>query len=155
MSNLTAYALQRELSNHYDEMEHCLEEYIDLLIEADCLGEDDEIDVYDNEWLTQAVMYLTEQTLDDEIGSLNDEIQILIELRDSIGEELWDNGIHLIHADNVKDLAEEFVINHVVINCYALDLIREHVDFVAIGDDVLNDYSSVEFRGETYYYKEN
>ena len=82
-----------------------------------------------------------------------EEAQELKEL-DALAEEVegWDRGVHLIHVDLFVEHAEEVAIETGCISstrAWPLD----HIDWTAAARELEQDYSTVEFRGDTYYYR--
>lgn len=150
--NLNTFALNKELNHLYDELQDFLENDFEFLHEAGLLDEDGDFDVTDNDWLNDVFAYYERNKPHD--SPSNNDLESLIDLKNGLGDEVWDDNTELIHEDNARDVGEEFVINSVVIDIDTMNYIRPHIDFEAIGEEVLTDYASVEFRGETYYYQQ-
>ena len=148
-NNLDTIDLQTELNNLYTE----LEDVITQLIEEG-LVEDQAVDVWDKEYTENMLQHLYDDpvvhNLFDELCSITEKIDEILELRRDMGDDSW-YGNTVLYKDGCE---EEIGINFVSEYIGDVDMIRCHIDFKAIGEEVLMDYTSVEFRGETYYYQE-
>jgi len=82
-----------------------------------------------------------------------EELNALIELKDELDCAGWEYGIQMINKTYFQEYAEEFA--------YDIDAVHEestwpnnHIDWEAAANELAIDYSSVDYNGETYYYRE-
>lgn len=145
--NLDTSDLKIELNDLYDELEDVINQLID-----EGLVEEQAVDVWDKEYTKNMVQHLYDDSVEhglvDELDSITEKIDEILELQNDLGDD-WDNKI-LYKEGCEKEIGIEFVNNFIG----DVDMIRSHINFKAIGEEVLMDYTSVEFRGETYYYQE-
>ncbi len=96
---------------------------------------------------------LTEEEREDFFEYMADEYNAIREI-DELEEEIYsrefENGIHLIEEDVFEDYVEEFVKDCGYIPKDLPSWIE--IDWETTADNMRNDYSEVEFRGETYLY---
>jgi len=132
----------RDLETRRSELEDELEVLKDAISEAeDNLDEDDEESVMD---LEQAQKELDEWDGHEELKALND-------LRDEFDFRSWRDGITLIPESKFKDYAMDLAEDlHGRIEGWPWDCI----DWDQAAQDLAMDYSSVEFEGEDYLYRE-
>lgn len=82
-----------------------------------------------------------------------DELKKLNDLKDEFDHRLWKFGIILIAESNFKDeamrLAEDTIVDF---NTSRWPF--THIDWEAAANDLQSDYSSVEYDGETYWYRD-
>lgn len=88
---------------------------------------------------------------EDEVGSDADELKNLVELRDEIGSP-WDGGVYLISEDNFTEHAEQLAEDIGAIERSA-SWPCNYIDWNRAAEDLKNDYSTVDYDGETYYYR--
>lgn len=89
---------------------------------------------------------------EDEVGSDADELKNLIELKDQFGRE-WNDGITLVREKDFVEFAED--------EADQLGLVEDTnawpyccIDWQKAADRLMMDYSSVDYDGETYYYRD-
>ena len=89
---------------------------------------------------------------EDEVGSDADELKNLIDLREQFGRE-WFDGITLVREKDFAEFAED--------EADQLGLIEDTnawpyccIDWEKAANQLMMDYSSVDYDGETYYYRE-
>lgn len=147
--NLDTIDLQTELNDLYTE----LEDVITQLIEEG-LVEDQAVDVWDKEYTENMLQHLYDDCVDHnlvvEVAGITEKIDEILELRSDMGDDAWYACTVLYKDGCEKEIGIDFVSEYIG----DVDMIRSHIDFEAIGEEVLRDYTSVEFRGETYYYQE-
>ena len=79
-----------------------------------------------------------------------DEVSMINNLENEIGEEAFEWGTHLIEEDDFEEYAREC--------CYDWGLVSAdnthwiEIDWKATADNFRQDYSEVEFNNRTYYY---
>jgi len=112
-------------------------------------------DVFDSRDIEDRIEELKDilnSNVDDDKENLQDEIEELKELetlRDDVGSCEWDFGITFIHEDYFDEYAEDF-FNEI----YTIpDNISSYIDYEKFSNDLKHDYSVVEFRGKTFYYR--
>lgn len=134
----------RELQERLDELESDFATWEGQLTDdekkeiADNWGEDVDECTLKNEWFSSTsdgAEYESIQNLKDEIGSS------------------WNDGVYLIGEDNFEEYAKQFAED---IGAISGD---EHwpatcIDWEKAASELQFDYSSVEFDGETYWYRE-
>lgn len=90
---------------------------------------------------------------EDEVGSDADELKSLVELREEFDSTTWKDGITFVKDSYFEEFAEDEAdqlglienVNQWPYNC---------IDWSKASDQLQIDYSSVEFDGETYWYRE-
>jgi len=109
---------------HYEDMTDTFE---------DIRLDEEEIESWKEDWFTELEV----------IEAIND-------LENEVGSE-WSYGVTLIEEDDFEDYCEEFVED-----CYALNSIpqwiKNNINWSGIADDMKQDYTEVNFRGETYLF---
>lgn len=101
-------------------------------------GEDVDEDTLKNEWFastSDGAEYESIQNLKDEIGSP------------------WDDGVYLIGEDNFTEHAEQLAEDIGAIERGA-SWPCNHIDWRQAAEDLKSDYSTVDYDGEMYYYRE-
>lgn len=90
---------------------------------------------------------------EDEVGSDADELKNLVELRDEINSSEWTHGLQLIADSYFETYAREFAED---IGAISGDerWPATCIDWEKAASELQYDYSSVEFDGETYWYRE-
>lgn len=89
---------------------------------------------------------------DEGAASDGDELLQLIQLRDEIGSP-WNDGVYLISEDNFTEHAEQMAEDIGAIERSA-SWPCNHIDWNRAAEDLKCDYSTVDYDGETYYYRE-
>jgi hypothetical protein len=114
-----------EVFPHYEDMTDTFE---------DIRFEEEEIESWKDNWFTELEIIETINNLENEVGSE------------------FSDGVTLIDEDDFEDYCEEFVDD-----CYGLrdvpQLIRNNINWSGIADDIKQDYTEVNFRGETYLFR--
>lgn len=148
-NNLDTIDLQTELNDLYTE----LEDVINQLIEEG-LVEDQAVDVWDKQYTENMLQPLYDDSVDHnlvvEVTGITEKIDEILELRNDMGDDAWYAATVLYKEGDEKEIGINFVNEFIG----DVDMISCHINFEAIGEEVLMDYTSVEFRGETYYYQE-
>ena len=91
---------------------------------------------------------------EDEVGSDADELKNLIDLREQFGRE-WNNGIAFVKDSYFEEFAEDEADQLGYFgNCSKNDWPYNCIDWRQAASQLQNDYSSVEFDGETYWYRD-
>jgi antirestriction protein len=85
----------------------------------------------------------------DELNSIRE----IDELENDVDNGEFEFGTTLIEEDSFEDYCEEFVEDSGYINRDIPSLIRNNIDWKGIAEDMKQDYSEVEFRGDTYLYR--
>ena len=78
-------------------------------------------------------------------------IEAINELENSVGSE-WKYGVTLIDEDDFEDYCQEFVEDCGYISKDTPQLIKNNIDWSGIADDMKQDYTEVDFRGDTYLF---
>lgn len=79
-------------------------------------------------------------------------IEAINTLEDEVGEE-FGYGTALIEEYEFEDYCQEFVGDCGYISKDTPQLIKNNIDWSGIADDMRQDYSEVNFRGETYLFR--
>lgn len=80
-----------------------------------------------------------------------EELQTLNDFKDEVNSSEWKYGIGFINESYFIDYAEEFAND-----CGYVDkesVISQFIDWNAFAEWIRQDYTSIEFDGETYYYR--
>jgi hypothetical protein len=93
---------------------------------------------------------------DEELGyewdcSDYEELKNLLDLREQFGRE-WFDGVELIREQDFEEYAQDFAERIGAINHNA-DWPACHIDWEAAANSLMVDYSSVDYDGETYYFR--
>jgi len=90
------------------------------------------------------------ESLDEEEDK--EELQSLLSFKEEVQSEEWDSGIGFIRESYFREYTEEFAED---IGAIGRDRTwpLNHIDWEAAANELLIDYSSVEFDGITYYYR--
>jgi vacuolar-type H+-ATPase subunit I/STV1 len=146
-----SYLDTRDLEDRRQELEDELETLKSAVTEAEeALAEADEDDRDDAEIeLDQA-----RRDLDEWVADNQDELDALNNLRDEFDRRSWRDGIVLIPDDDfedyARDLAEDLYGNDIRKSSWPFDCI----DWEQAADSLRMDYSSVDYEGVTYLYRE-
>lgn len=146
-----SYLDTRDLEDRRQELEDELETLKSAVTEAEeALAEADEDDCDDAEIdLNQA-----HRDLDEWVADNQDELDALNNLRDEFDHRSWRDGITLIPEDDFEDYARDLAED------IHGDAIRDAqwpfscIDWGDAADSLRMDYSSVEYEGTTYLYRE-
>lgn len=111
---------------HYEDMADTFE---------DIRFEEEEIESWKEVWL-------------DELNSIRE----IDELEDNISSSEWDYGLTLIEEDEFEDYCEELVTDCGYISRDFPMWIK--IDWTTTANNVKQDYSEVEFRGESFLYRD-
>jgi Antirestriction protein (ArdA) len=95
--------------------------------------EEEEIESWKEDWFTELEV----------IEAIND-------LEDELTE--WRYGVTLIEEADFEDYCQEFVEDCGYISKDMPQLIKNNIDWSGIAEDMKQDYTEVEFRGETYLF---
>lgn len=109
-------------------------------------------DVIDSRHITERIEYL-EGLEDDEIDDdEKDELKALKGLEEEAGTSEWGYGVTLIKESYFRDYAEELAED---IGAISGDMQwpLNHIDWESAANELLIDYSAVEFDGITYYFR--
>ena len=79
-------------------------------------------------------------------------IEDINELENSVGSE-WSYGVTLIDEDDFQDYCEEFIEDCGYISKDMPMIISNNIDWTGIADDMKQDYSEIEYQGNTYLYR--
>ena len=90
---------------------------------------------------------LSEEELEEEE---QEELKELQELKEECEHYGWEYGITFIRETYFKDYAREIFDETNEVS----DNLRSYIDYESFADDLEMDYSEVEFRGITYYWRE-
>ena len=148
-NNLDTIDLQTELNDLYTELENVINQLIE-----EGLVEDQAVDVWDKQYTENMLQPLYDDSVDHnlvvEVTGITEKIDEILELRNDMGDDTWYASTVLYKDGCEKEIGINFVDEFIG----DVDMISAHINFKAIGEEVLMDYTSVEFRGETYYYQE-
>lgn len=90
-------------------------------------------------------------TYQEDLQDLRDELQPLLDLK-AEGIPEWDDGATLIPADKWEEYVEDLVKDcGYVSNDVSWWIV---IDWSATADNVADDYSTVDYDGDTYYYRD-
>lgn len=107
-------------------------------------------DLYGTEELSEEEFLWTWE--DEEAGSDAEELKNLLDLREQFGRE-WKDGVELILERDFEEYARQLAEDIGAIDrntSWPLNCI----DWSRAADQLMEDYSSVDYNGETYYYRE-
>lgn len=132
-----SYLDSRDLQKRIDELEETLKDMYEEFLEVSELTEDE---VTFNQW------YDKEESED------KTELEELIEFKQDAGSREWDYGLSFIPDSEFTEYAMEMLKD-------IGDLPRDIpwyivIDEDATADNIKQDYSSVDFQGETYWYRD-
>lgn len=111
---------------HYEDMTDTFE---------DIRFEEEEIESWKKDWITELELVNDIDRLEKEIGSD------------------WVYGITLIEEDDFEDYCEEFCNDVGYISRDTPSLIANNIDWKGIADDMKQDYSKVDYQGKTYLFR--
>lgn len=114
------------------------------------LNDFDEIEIYLND---EASEYIKQEERDDFLSYWEDEYQQIIEIdkvEDEVGSE-FEYGCLLIKEDDFEDYVRELLVD-------SGDIPKDfpcwiEIDWEATSENVKRDYSELEYKGDTYYFR--
>ncbi|MCK9521149.1 MAG: hypothetical protein M0R74_19320 [Dehalococcoidia bacterium] len=89
----------------------------------------------------------------DDIDTAREELKTLTELRDGCGSREWAYGLTLINESYFQEYAQQLADDIGAVN---KDMSWPYtcIDWDQAAEELKQDYSSVDFEGETYYYRD-
>lgn len=81
-----------------------------------------------------------------------EEYKNIQELKDELGPP-WSDGVYLVHENNFTEYAEQLAEDIGAVNASSNSWPYCHIDWEAAANSLMMDYSTVDFDGETYYYR--
>lgn len=140
----------RELQQRLDELQQDFANWKENLSPEQISKIKDEYEIPDDEEIPDEELGWA---WEDEVGSDALELKSLTELREQFDSRTWEDGITLVKDSYFEEFAEDEAdqlglvenINQWPYNC---------IDWSRAADQLRMDYSSVDFDGETYWYRE-
>jgi antirestriction protein len=142
MKTLDTRDLEERLNELHDEFQTWLEQ----------LTDDEKKEIADN-W-EEPLDRMEEHHFKDEwmiATSDGEEYKGIQDLKDQFGRE-WFDGVELIREQDFEEYAQDFAERIGAINHNA-DWPACHIDWEAAANSLMADYSSVDYDGETYYFR--
>ena len=107
-------------------------------------------DVFDSRNVEERIEELEEQEQlnEEELEELRD----LNELKEECLNYGWENGIQFIRESYFEEYAEE-LFNECYVSSVP-DMVNNYIDYKKFASDLQMDYSEIEFRGITFFWRE-
>ncbi len=131
----------KDLEEEFQELLTLKDEYADLqeqLADAEEDEDEDEILRLEDE--------IANHEFDDDAHGQLIEIS---ELKENIGHSNWRSNTELINDDDFEEFCQDYVTDNYQIPTW----LHNHIDWVSVAAEMYADYSSVEFRGDTWLYR--
>lgn len=135
----------RKLNSRLEELQTAFNEWKDSLSAENLAEIKEEYSVPDDDEISDSEFGHTWDFSDYE------ELQGLINLREEIGRE-WSDGVELIRERDFTEYAQDYAEGVGAINDDA-GWPACHIDWEAAANSLMMDYSSVDYEGETYYFR--
>lgn len=108
-----------------------------------------EKEIIDSRDVDKRIDYL--ESLDELEDYESDELESLKQLKEDVGSSEWEYGLALINDSYFEEYAEDFAYD---IGAVERDGPMEfYIDWEKWANDLQTDYSSVDFDGDTYWYR--
>lgn len=139
----------RDLQTRLDELQNEFDSWKDSLSAEKLADIKEEFEVPEGEGISDEEFNWAWEM---EVGSDAEELKNLIELKDQFGRE-WNDGITLVRKQDFTEFAEDEADQlGLVEDSYAWPYCC--IDWQKAADRLMMDYSSVDYDGDTYYYRE-